>query len=319
MESEFSLISRYFERPCCDDDVVTGIGDDAAILAVPADKRLVVTTDTLIEGVHFPRDTRPADIGHKALAVSLSDIAAMGAVPRWATLALTLPEANKDWLSAFADGLFSLADEYDVRLVGGDTTRGQVLSITLQLMGLVSENQVLKRAGAQVGDYLYVSGCLGNAGLALAALSDAVTILEKDREKVMAALNTPSPRVRLGQQLGGIASAAIDISDGLCADLQHLLSASHVGAVLDLANLPLSQSVQQHIQQQQSWHLPLAAGDDYELCFTVPEKQQDALSRTVGEGVFCIGRIVQSSGIQLRFPAGDCVMYQGLGGYNHFS
>ena len=153
MESEFSLIARYFERPCHDADVIAGIGDDAAILAVPADKRLVVTTDTLIAGVHFPHDTLPADIGYKTLAVSLSDIAAMGAVPRWATLSITLPEVNTVWLSAFTDGLFSLADQYNVRLVGGDTTRGQVVSITLQfcmLKALVEMN---------LNSYL-VFGCL---------------------------------------------------------------------------------------------------------------------------------------------------------------
>jgi thiamine-monophosphate kinase len=245
--TEFNLIERYFTRPAAapDPDVILGIGDDAALVRVPTGMELAVATDTLVEGVHFPPQTAPETIGHKALAVNLSDMAAMGAEPRWATLALTLPQADEDWLTAFSSGFLALAAAEGVQLIGGDTTRGP-LSITVQILGLLPSGSALRRSGACAGDLVYVTGTLGDAGLALRMLqhahgSAAVAAPLAQR------LNQPQPRTQEGLALRGIASAAIDISDGLCADLGHILAASGVGAHINLAALPLSADVAAYI------------------------------------------------------------------------
>ncbi len=268
-ESEFEIIRRYFMRQSLKrDDVLTAIGDDAAVLRVPAGQELVVCMDTLVSGVHFPCETAASAIGHKSLAVNLSDLAAMGATPAWATLSLTLPENDSTWIDEFSRAFLALADRYNVQLVGGDTTRGP-LSVTVQAHGLVSQGEALMRKGAAPGDRIYVTGTLGDAGLALQLQESAPVSLRKK-------LDYPEPRIEAGQLLAGLASAAIDISDGLLADLGHLLEDADAGASLQVDSLPRSKafisSLQKSVSQQPSryYELPLSAGDDYELCFTVP-------------------------------------------------
>jgi len=310
--SEFSLIEKYFSQQATSrDDVVLGIGDDAAVMQLAPNEQLVVSTDTLVEGVHFPKDTSAFDIGYKLMAVNLSDLASMGAQPRWASLALCLPESNEVWLEEFSAGLFELADKYSVQLIGGDTTRGP-LTLSLTLQGTVTENQYLSRAGAQTGDAIFVSGQLGDAGLALRQL----LAKQKVTTACLTRLNRPTPRIELGQALLGVAHAAIDISDGLLADLGHILEASQLGAEIQLENLPLSDDVSSDVLDG-DWSLPLNAGDDYELCFTLPEsaigqlQSQHCLLTRIGtvvaeKGLACI----TSTGKQLELP---------VSGYDHFS
>ncbi len=280
--SEFELIDIL--RSACGHsraDVVIGNGDDAAVLEIPAGQQLVVCTDTLIAGRHFPLDTDPADIGWKALAVNLSDLAAMGASPAWCVLALSLPKADANWLRAFARGFAELAAQHDVALVGGDTTRGP-LSITVCAQGLLPAGTALTRAGAKAGDVILVCGRLGwaAAGLALkqCGLPDEVraSIPASIQAQCIVALDRPRPWVAVGCALRGIASSAIDVSDGLLADLGHLLKASGVGADLQLESLPGYRELRQHLGAERARDFVLAGGDDYALCFTVPPRLRDA-------------------------------------------
>ena len=229
MNSEFELIEQFFKSQAHREDVLRGVGDDAAVLRLPANTDIVVTVDTLIEGVHFPPQTDPQSIGHKALAVNLSDLSAMGAEPAWITLALTMPCANEIWLADFCRGLFGLARAFNVDLVGGDLTRGE-LSITVQAMGFSQRTKTIGRDGARPGDALFVTGYVGDAGLALASIKGAVHTDPSAQAYCLSRLNRPTPRVRAGMALRDLASAAIDISDGLVADLEHLLVASNTGA-----------------------------------------------------------------------------------------
>jgi len=291
--NEFALIERFFKRPLPEKypEILLGIGDDAALIDWTTQEALAVTVDTLVSGIHFLADTPAYGLGHKALAVNLSDLAAMGAAPRWATLALTLPAVDENWLLQFSQGFFDLAERYGVALIGGDTTRGP-LSITVQVMGSVPKKSVLKRAGATPGDLIYLSGHLGSAGLGLKMLQGLYTpidpVLVRHQEQ-------PQPRIELGLFLRDRASACIDVTDGLAADLGHILAASHTGAELVYEQCPLAEAVQAYCRQRGDWHFPLQAGDDYELCFTVPE----ALDREFRQALTgldtpttCIGRIV---------------------------
>jgi len=319
-DSEFDIIRRYFMRQSAQrEDVVTGIGDDAAVLKVPPGQELVVCMDTLVANVHFPGNTPAAAIAHKSLAVNLSDLAAMGATPAWATLALTLPENNSSWLDDFSRAFFTLADRYRVQLVGGDTTRGP-LSVTVQAHGFVSEGAAVKRVGAKSGDRIYVTGTLGDAGLALQLRENAPDSLQQK-------LDYPEPRIEAGHVLAGLASAAIDISDGLLADLGHLLEADGLGAALQVDALPRSSAflaaLEKHGSDKPSWFydLPLGAGDDYELCFTVPEASCAVLEeRLAGLSCGCtqIGMIEEAAGIRCFLE--DSAHYQpATAGYQHFN
>jgi len=316
--SEFSLIENYFNQQATSrDDVRLGIGDDAAVLQLGANEQLVVTTDTLVEGIHFPESTSPFDIAYKLMAVNLSDLAAMGAQPRWASLALTLPEADKHWLEQFSAGLFELAQQHRVQLIGGDTTRGP-LTLSLTLHGVVQSEAFLKRSGAQVGDAIMVSGYLGDAGLALQH------VLKGDAAapELLRRLNRPSPRINLGQSLIGLASAAIDISDGLLADLGHILTASSsmqaLGADIQLENLPMSDAVKA-VTATGDWSLPLSAGDDYELCFTIAESAIDGLTEN-GLTVTRIGSVTDTQTIRCFTATGEkLVIDADSSGYEHFS
>lgn len=312
---EFELIRHFFNRPPKRFDVVEGIGDDCALLRPQAGKSLAVTMDTLVEGVHFLPGTDPESLGHKALAVNLSDLAAMGATPAWVTLALTLPEPNEAWLSAFSSGFRSLADLYGVELVGGDTTRGP-LSITVQATGFVGEDGALRRSAARWGDGIYLTGELGLAGLGLEIVLGKAA---QTNPEAVVKLERPQPRVNAGISLGGFANACIDISDGLAADLGHILTASGAGATLYWLALPLPSSVRQYIEASGDAWMPLKSGDDYELCFTVsPDREESLITRMAEFGCSCvrIGRIEQQMGLRL-LKDGTVFDLDALG-YQHF-
>ena len=318
---EFALIRTYFAALGSHrEDVYLGVGDDCALLAVPAGQQLAVSIDTLASGVHFLSDCDPEAIGHKCLAVGLSDLAAMGAEPAWATLALTLPPAlpreSPHWLPAFARGFGDLAARYGVALVGGDTTSGP-LSITVQVHGLIPPGAAIRRSGARAGDLVCVSGTLGAAGLALRTLLAG----QAPPPALRARLERPTPRVALGLALRGLASAMIDCSDGLAADLGHLLAASGLGAEVDLAALPLDPAVAAAVAVDRDWGLPLAAGDDYELCFCLPPGYRERLQALTAEGgcpVTPIGRIGTRPGLVCRLPDG-AVFTPARAGFDHFA
>lgn len=313
---EFDLIRRYFAHPAPPgSEPILGVGDDCALLGVPSGWELAVTVDTLVAGVHFFPDVDAESLGHKALAVNLSDLAAMAAEPRWATLALTLPQADDGWLGAFARGFFRLADAHGLALVGGDTTRGP-LSITVQALGLVPRGSALRRDGACPGDVVCLSGPIGSAGLALKfRQGESVPI----SPEVLAALERPEPKVEFGLCLRGLASACIDISDGLAADLGHILDASGVGATVATERLPLADEVRRYLADSGDWSLPLAGGDDYQLCCTVPPERMDRLHGTLaalGLAVFPIGLIEAAVG--LRVTRDGERLSLPTGGYDHF-
>jgi thiamine-monophosphate kinase len=315
--SELDLIRDYFSHVgVARRDVLLGVGDDCALLRVPKEFDLAVSIDTLTAGVHFLPDADPEGIGHKALAVGLSDLAAMGAEPAWATLALTLPAADRRWVSAFCRGFARLAKGHRVQLVGGDTTRGP-LSVTVQVHGLVPGGTAVRRLGARPGDRIWVTGTLGDAGLALRHLGAGEPASTYLRER----LDRPLPRVAAGLSLRGLASAMIDVSDGLAADLGHILEASGVGAEVELPGIPLSPEVAGHLDKTADWTLPLASGDDYELCFTVPPDRcaaAEALTERSGCRLTVIGVITEQPGLR-------CVQADGRdwrparGGYDHFA
>jgi len=318
---EFELIARYFDRVTSSRrDVEKGIGDDCALLSVPEKQTLAISTDTLVSGIHFLADIHPADLGYKALAVNLSDLAAMGADPAWLTLALTLPDTDESWLQSFSDSLFELLDYYDMQLIGGDTTRGP-LSMTLGIHGLVPQGRALRRSGARIGDWVYVTGTLGDSAAGLALLLGQITLNDPAAQEVLLKRHLrPVPRILQGQALRDLASAAIDISDGLISDLGHLLKASDCGARINLDALPLSATMMQHFSPEQSVSWALSGGEDYELCFTVPEINRGALDVALGYlGVpfTCIGQIgPQSEGLVLL--QNDRAVTFNQKGFDHF-
>jgi thiamine-monophosphate kinase len=301
---EFELISRYFNRESTRrKDVLQGIGDDCALLQLAESQTLAISTDTLVAGTHFLPTIAPGDLGYKALAVNLSDLAAMGADPAWLTLALTLPAVDDTWLQQFSDSLFSLLDYYEMQLIGGDTTRGP-LAMTLTIHGFVPYGKALRRSGAAKGDWIFVTGTLGDSTAGLAILLQKLTVNSPDqREYLLQRHLRPTPRILQGQAIRHLASAAVDISDGLSADLAHLLAASQVGATIDLDKLPLSQALLQTVGREQSLDLALHGGEDYEICFTVPESNKGALALALdlhGVDYTCIGQIISKhEGFQL--------------------
>jgi thiamine-monophosphate kinase len=307
---EFDLIARIRQRAAVRGDVVLGIGDDCALLAPPPGMQLAVTMDTLNTGVHFPPETAPFAIGWKALAVNLSDLAAMGAQPAWCTLSLSLPEASAAFIDAFSDGFLALAAQHHFALIGGDTTRGP-LSISVTAMGLIEPMQALRRDGAQVGDDVWVSGTLGDAAGALRQWQQGLPVVPALRER----LDHPTPRVALGRALRGIASSCIDVSDGLLADLAHICRASGVAAQVDADALPASEALCVAFDADARRILQATGGDDYELCFTAPPAQDAALqqlSAALALPLTRIGRIIAGSGVQC---AG---VDAAAGGYQHF-
>ena len=316
--SEFGLIQRYFTRPT--PRAVLGVGDDAALLQVSSGMELAVSTDMLVSGTHFFADADPYLLGHKALAVNISDMAAMGAQPRWATLALSLPSVDATWLEKFSAGFFALADEYQVELIGGDTTQGP-LNLSITIMGEVPHGAALRRDGAKLGDEIWVSGQLGNAALALAHMQGKIKLDDVNFNAAVKALHRPEPRVALGIALRGKAHSAIDISDGLLADLGHILQRSGVAAEINFAALPLSTTLQQLMSQALAQRCALAGGDDYELCFTAPVAQHDTIIALAHERTLpltCIGHIVSGSGCIVRNADGSVMTTKEIG-YEHFA
>lgn len=317
MAGEFELIARYFTgRGELRTDVALGVGDDGAVLDVPAASQLVVVADTIVSGVHFPVDTAAADVAHRALAVNLSDLAAMGAQPAWATLALTLPAADEAWVEEFAASFDALSRAHHVALVGGDTTRGP-LSVTVQAMGLVPRGAALTRGGARPGDLVYVTGWPGDAAAGLALLEGRLAGRGADRSWLVRRFTRPEPRVDFGTRLRGVASACIDVSDGLSADLGQLARASGVGALLRADALPLSRALYALAGEERAREFALGGGDDYELLFTVPIARRDQLAALQGSGapaVHCIGEIVAGSGVSVRLGQREL----SVRGWDHF-
>jgi thiamine-monophosphate kinase len=306
--NEFELIQNYFNWPLSDPDIELGIGDDAAIFNLDSGYQLVTTTDTLSEGVHFFKNDSPEDIAYKSLAVNLSDIAAMGATAKCFTLALTLPKLDEIWLKQFSQSLKQTSKKYNVSLIGGDTTRGP-LNITITMMGVVETSKAIKRSGARNGDNIYVSGEIGDAALCLKKINAG----ERPHKAELIKLNRPIPRIELGSALKGIANSCIDISDGLEQDLSHIIKASKVGAMVDIQELPLSQSMIKYIENNNDWALPLCGGDDYELCFTAPENFN---SEIINIAEFCkikitkIGVINDSKDLKIKGYDGQGQSYQ---------
>ena len=295
-------------------DVVLGIGDDAALLAVPAGLQLVVTADTLNAGIHFPHDTLPADIGWKALAVNLSDLAAMGAQPAWCTLSLSLPQADPVWIDAFLDGFLPLAAQHGVALVGGDTTRGP-LSISVTAMGLVEPEHALQRDAARVGDDVWVTGTLGDAAGGLALLDRPSPPLLRAR------LDRPTPRVEAGRALRGIATACVDVSDGLLADLGHIASRSGLAAQVDIDALPASEALCAAFDTATRAPLQASGGDDYELCFTASADARasvESVSSQLGLRITRMGRMVAGEGVRPVHSDGR-PWSSSRQGYDHFA
>ena len=315
--SEFSLIQRYFTRPT--PGAVLGVGDDAALVRVASGMELAISTDMLVSGTHFFHDTDPFKLGHKTLAVNLSDMAAMGAQPRWATLALSLPTEDEGWLEKFSAGFFSLADQFQVELIGGDTTRGP-LNLCVTIMGEVPQGTALRRDGARVGDEIWVSGVLGEAAIALAHMQGKVSLSEEDLRVASQALHLPQPRVELGIALRGLATSAIDISDGLLADLGHILERSNAGARIQYCALPVSVCNAVVVPQALAQRYLLAGGDDYELCFTAPienHAELEMLSARMKIPLTCIGKICAGSGCKVYAEDGSEMTIMETG-YEHF-
>lgn len=316
--NEFSLINNYFKSISYHrDDVILGIGDDAACLHVPEGMQLLVSCDTLVAEVHFLSSWNAYDIACKAVMVNISDIAAMGGTPCWLTLALTLPSFDEQWLQQFSQGLHDSLDQYQIALVGGDTTRGP-LSMTLTIHGLVPEGQSVRRNGAAPGDKIYISGPLGAAALAVAGLNQQM-VSEPDRAPLMEKLLHPEPRVDLGYQLRTFATASIDISDGLSADLNHICIASHVGACITLDSIPIHPLVKK-TQGKNALDFALSGGDDYELCFTVaPKNEEQLLCSLAKAGLSCysIGVIEDQPGLRAITWNGQVVPLEPRG-YSHF-
>lgn len=311
---EFDIIARYFSRPRAHADVLLGVGDDAAVLRCPEDRRLVVAMDTIVEGVHFPEGSNADDIGYRALAVNLSDLAAMGAQPSWMTLSLSLPEANAAWLEGFASGLFELADRHDVALVGGDTVRGPRV-ISVQIGGWVEPDGWLTRSGAKPGDLIFVSGTPGEASAGLSLIQQHRTEGDSARHLIRRFLR-PEPRIELGRALRRLASAAMDVSDGLLVDLEKLCAASGCGAEVNVNALPRSAHMLQLLPAAECIERALAGGDDYEIIFTVPpERAQDV--HAIGS-VQCtqIGAMREGSSVQCTRDGAPFAVRRR--GYDHF-
>ena len=304
--AEFSIIDTYFNRKNAN-SVDLGVGDDSALLTPPPQQQLVICADTLVAGRHFPMNTDPHAIGWKAVAVNLSDIAAMGATPHSILLALSLPQIDHDWLKAFSQGLYDCCDQFGVSLIGGDTTQSPHLTLSVTALGWVDIGQAIPRSGAKPGDLICVSGTVGDAAFALQHLGHP---LQKR-------LDYPTPRCQLGAALKGLAHSMIDVSDGLAQDLGHILKASQVGAKLQLENLPISPALHA-LNDAQKWQYALAGGDDYELCFTIsPQNYEKLLQKQLDVSISMIGTIQQQHGLTFEKDGVDHSLQ--FNGYQHFA
>lgn len=319
--SEQEIISQYFSRhqSCLNVDI--GVGDDAAVVTPPKNSKLVITTDTLNDEIHFDNKWTPESLGHKSLAVSLSDLAAMGAEPLWATINLSIPEIDHQWLKKFSDELFSLADRYNTKIIGGDLVRGP-FSITVQAIGCV-ECKALIRSGAKIGDQIFVTGTIGDAalGFKLHEASLDFTLTTKEYEYFTSRFFKPEPRIKLGLQINKIANSAIDISDGLLIDLQHILSLSKVGAFIEIDNVPVSTAMQINGDYLHDWETIITGGEDYELLFTANKKycdEIDVISKKMNCPITNIGHIVSGSEVEILHK-GVSVSLPNYQGFDHFN
>jgi len=317
---EFELIKKYFtEQPVKRKDVQIGIGDDCAILIPTERQNIAVTTDTLVAAVHFPENTSAKAIGHKVIAVNLSDLAAMGAEPSWVSIAVTLPEVNEDWVGEFCQGMFELCEYYNVQLVGGDTTQGP-LSITVTAQGLIPVDKQITGSGAKAGDWLYVTGELGDAALAIQHYYGKIQLPQNIQEQVKNKLDFPKPQVLAGQALREYASSAIDISDGLISDLQHICVASNVGVNVVLDDIPISNALYDALGQEKAVEVALQGGDDYELLFTVSEDNKVGMETALanaGATITCIGQLNPSGKITTTLNTKPIQI--NANGFEHFS
>ncbi len=321
MPTEFELIRQYFTHAA--KRAALGVGDDAALIKAPGGKMLAVAADMLVGGRHFFKDADPESVGHKALAVNLSDMAAMGATPRWVTMGIALPRADARWVAAFSRGFMKIARKHGVDLIGGDTTRGP-LNICVQIIGEVPARRALRRDGAKPGDDIWVSGTLGDAALAVAAKNGRIRLQPAERAQAMKRLDWPVPRIALGLALRGVARSAIDVSDGLTADLGHICERSRVAAVVAFERLPVSALLKKHLSSPVAQAALLGGGDDYELCFTAAPAKRAAVERAAQRAKVRVARI----GRVIRAPAGACsvVVVDGDGlplslarkGFDHF-
>lgn len=318
MANEFDTIGRYFTRPTPQSEL--GVGDDAALIKVGKGMELAVSADMLVARTHFFEDVDPYKLGWKTLAVNVSDMAAMGAQPRWATLSIALPKIDEIWLAGFSKGFFACAETFGVDLIGGDTTRGP-LTLNVTIMGEVPTGAALKRSGAKVGDDIWVSGTLGDAAFALAILQQRLHATDDDLSLTRKALEQPEPRVSLGLKLRGIAHSAIDISDGLLADLGHILKASSVGADIHFDSIPRSSTVSHHLHEKPLQAMILAGGDDYELCFTTPSDQRaeiEKLALKLGVPLTKVGQISAETGLRVWGSNGQELDIKETG-FDHFA
>jgi len=319
--SEFDVIKKYFSFPSSRDDVVISGGDDCAAVSVPAGKELIITTDTLISSVHFPADTSPEDIAFKSLMVNLSDLAAMGATPAWLTLAITLPDVDEQWLSAFSNQFSSVLADFNICLIGGDTTKG-ALSITIQAMGLCAQEKLLRRDRARVGDKIYVTGDLGDAAIGLHVVLDRID--DEELSACVDRLNRPEVRIRFAEALSRYSRCAIDISDGLAADLGHILSASDCGAAIKLSDIPFSSAAQYYFDHYHKslidWSMVLTQGDDYELCFTVAREDELAVKQLADDHqlkISCVGEMTESKKLEFFTAENELISFSNTG-FKHF-
>ena len=316
MSPEFNLIAKYFTRATPSADL--GVGDDAALLRVSEGFQLTISVDMLVAGTHFFQDAAPYDIGWKSLAVNISDMAAMGASPKWATLAIALPQINETWLAEFSRGLFACADTFKVELIGGDTTRGP-LNISVQIMGEVPTGEALRRDSAKPDDDIWVSGNLGSAALGLAHLQNKITLDSEVAEHCLQALHTPMPRTALGLTLRNKANSCIDVSDGLLADLGHILKASNLGATVVLDHINCHDFLRSRLDDAIIQQCILAGGDDYELVFTAPESQRHAiqeLARQLNLPLSLIGKTTKKLGIAVTYKQQQLAISKK--GFDHF-
>lgn len=319
--AEFELIAQHFTRPTQHTNL--GIGDDAALISITEGMELAVSTDMLVAGTHFFSDADPYQLGWKSLAVNVSDMAAMGATPKWATLAIALPQQDDAWLDQFSQGFFACANQFNIDLIGGDTTgtkQKENLTISIQIMGEVPKGQALKRSGAKAGDDIWVSGPLGKAAAALQHLLGKQLLDADDLDEYLNALHIPQPRVELGIALRDIANSCLDISDGLLGDLRHILNASNVGAEIQLMAIPTSTFISQYLHDSTFQGYVLAGGDDYELCFTAPEYQANRileLKHQLNLSLTKIGKITTDPGL-IVFDAQQQTLTLKSLGYHHF-
>ena len=324
-EGEFDIIQRYFtaSKRVPRKDVLLSVGDDCAVTELNPNQHLAITTDTMVENVHFLPNIRPADLAYKAVACNLSDLAAMGAEPAWISLALTLPKIDHDWLAEFSESFFDILDHYNVDLIGGDTTKGP-LSVTITAQGIMAKNKCLCRHHAKVGDWIYVSGTLGDSAAGLSFLLQGKSAVNSAQEYLIRRHLHPTPRVLLGMELAmtGFVNAAVDISDGLVADLGHILTRSQCGAVLELDKLPLSPQLIDEFGVEQGEQFALSGGEDYELCFTVPDSHKAKLEKALahlGISYTCVGQIRHAGKKRIQFQRnGQPVDIVTRGGFDHF-